>query len=150
MMCSIDADQCVGGINLFGALPILGMAALLTLAAILAYQYRELLGGLLLLFLGGATFYSAGLFQALFVTSFIPALVYFSVIPADDNWRRWRQWHLGIWLAGPIFGLAIAMAILAHEETKALATIANLIGAVALAWGWLGYMSRPTDDDGTQ
>lgn len=147
MICSIDGEQCAGGIRFIDVLPWLGLAALILVAAATAYQFRELIGGLLVLLIGSAILWSFGLHQVLFIISFIPAITFTTMIPADDNWKGWRHWHPGIWLAAPCFIAAISMAIWAHEETKTLATVTNLLGTALLVWGWLSYMSRPQGAD---
>jgi hypothetical protein len=144
MICSIDFEQCIGvrDSSSIDMLPALGLTALVLVAIAIAYEFRELIGALLVVLVGAGFLWSAGLLQVLFVISFITPILYFTIIPADDNWKGWRRWHPGIWLAAPCFIAAIAMAIWAHDETKTAATITNMLGTVLLLWGWLNYALR--------
>lgn len=63
MICSIDDEQCAGGIRLADLLPSVGLTLLVLVVAAIAYEFREFIGRLLIPLLGAAVLWSLGLLQ---------------------------------------------------------------------------------------
>lgn len=149
MICGIDPEYCGRGFVLMAALSALGTIGLALALVGLLYLFKEIIIAAIVLISVATFLWSVGLFQIVFVLSFVPSIIYFSAIANLGLWRSWRRWQIGAWIAGACFIAAIAVTITAHEDTKTIVALLNANGLVFAVWGCLVYFQRYPSDPAT-